>query len=239
MAVHGLASINALPPPKGDDSSDQEVWTLTHAYFANMGGVRLILRERDRDGDAHNHFDRDVPLTCNQLVTAIRMGILERPPDISLEEIKDRSKSDVFTKGLALFQILWLVASLITRAVQKLATTQLEIVTAAFAVCTIVTYFACLPKPQDVETPTYVKEIKRMPDFTQSEAIKLRQPEKLLSYLLSPKRQRLRWYNRIPEDNFELSNSVWHPFGIFLCIVTVSLILNICKAFSVRSKLCA
>jgi hypothetical protein len=64
---------------------------------------------------------------------------IQATPDIS-EEIMDKSKTDYFTKGIAMVQIFWLILSLIGRAVRHLAISPLEILTAAFAVCAIITY---------------------------------------------------------------------------------------------------
>ena len=75
---------------------------------------------------------------------------------LSENEIKDKSKADPFTKLLAILQILWLVVSVIARKVRHFATSQLEIVTLAFAVLAILIYAACWDKPQNVEEATLV-----------------------------------------------------------------------------------
>ncbi|KAI0546990.1 hypothetical protein F4679DRAFT_377088 [Xylaria curta] len=111
-------------------------WTLTHCYFANMGGFRY--------GDQNSSF----PLTPLQLTEI--WG--QEPPPIAKEEIEDRSKSDFFAKIVASLQFLQLAISLIARTNQHLAFSQLETITLAFAVCGIFIYILYLHKPQKVET---------------------------------------------------------------------------------------
>jgi hypothetical protein len=216
MAVTSLADMDeVLHHPKN------KVWTLTHAYFANKGGVRV------KRSDSPLGVFSDTPLTTKQLPAAIRLGALTSVPEISRKEIEDRSKSDKFTKGLALLQSLWLAASLITRAVQNLAVTQLEVVTIAFAVCTIITYGFCWYKPQDVQTPIYIEKFDHEPTDMQAGTLRSLQPFQLGRYLLYPKdltshrRRREHFYDRIPNDNFEWADSIIQPVALILCAATV------------------
>lgn len=155
------------------------------------------------------------------------MDVLTSVPEISKIEIENRSKSDKFTKGLALLQSLWLAASLITRAVQNLAVTQLEVVTIAFAVCTIITYGFCWYKPQDVQTPKYIEKFDNIPTTSQIDTLRSFQPIQLVHYLLHPKdwtisEHERRFSDRIPNDNFEWADSIIQLVGLILCATTVS-----------------
>jgi hypothetical protein len=68
---------------KQGELSDKFIWTLTHSYYANMGGFRLCCKSDGRDtADA---------LTAAEL--ASRWANIEMP-QISEEEIKDKSKAD-------------------------------------------------------------------------------------------------------------------------------------------------
>ncbi|PYH32951.1 uncharacterized protein BO87DRAFT_439015 [Aspergillus neoniger CBS 115656] len=53
----------------------------------------------------------------------------------SVEEINDRSKTDIFMRLLAVGQILWVVVQIISRGVYGLTVTQLEVTVVAFAFC--------------------------------------------------------------------------------------------------------
>ncbi|KAK1751525.1 hypothetical protein QBC47DRAFT_392014 [Echria macrotheca] len=73
-------------------------------------------------------------------------------PDLSENEIMDRSKSDAFTKLFALAQSVWLITQSIARAVNGLAITELELVTVSFVTCAAVMYALWWNKPFDAET---------------------------------------------------------------------------------------
>lgn len=69
------------------------------------------------------------------------------------EEIKDRSKGDALSKGLALFQVLWFITQCIGRQIQHLPITTLEIATIAFAVMNIFIWILWWNKPLSINVP--------------------------------------------------------------------------------------
>ncbi|KXX73619.1 hypothetical protein MMYC01_210144 [Madurella mycetomatis] len=87
-----------------------------------------------------------------QLEYARRVGIITAIPPVTDDEIMDRSKGDWVTKALAILQVTWLWVQLIVRTTQQLTATQLEIMTAAFATCSVITYALYLQKPKDVKS---------------------------------------------------------------------------------------
>ncbi|KAL9065499.1 MAG: hypothetical protein Q9161_008204 [Pseudevernia consocians] len=95
-------------------------------------------------------------LSSIQLLYACQKGIIPGPPELSIADLEDRSKGDIFVKGAAILQISWLVIQIIARASEGLAITLLEVTTLAFAACAITTYILLWHKPQDVMTPTYI-----------------------------------------------------------------------------------
>ena len=109
-------------------------------------------------------------LDANQLALARERGIIDELPCITEDEIDDLSKGDLFLKVLAVFQIVWLCIQLITRLSRKLPATQLEVVTFAFAVTSIVTYGLLLSRPKDVQT---VREVYAVRDPTPVELTQL------------------------------------------------------------------
>jgi hypothetical protein len=125
-----------------EDSESPPPWTLTHCYFANMGGFWY--------DDGQSHF----PVTADQL--AKQWDLIDMP-NISEEDIKDKSKTDYFAKAIAILQISQLVVSLIARRIKQLHFSQLETITLVFAVCGIITYTIYWYKPQNVETPIIIK----------------------------------------------------------------------------------
>lgn len=100
-------------------------------------------------------------LDASQLLTARKLGIISKLPDVTEDEIMDQSKSDVLAKTLAVLQIGWLVIQLITRAVRKLPSSQLEIAALAFGISAIVTNGLLYKKPQDVEATRRILATRR------------------------------------------------------------------------------
>ena len=77
-------------------------------------------------------------------------------PKVTVEEIEDRSKSDGFSKTIALGQTLWFVAQCIARRAQHLDLTLIELLTLSLAVINGVMYFLWWNKPMDVRCPIRV-----------------------------------------------------------------------------------
>ena len=71
-------------------------------------------------------------------------------------EIKDKDKSDWFTKPLVLLQTSWFVMQCIARAIKQLPVTHLEIVTLAYAAMNFAIYVFWWNKPLNVDRPVRV-----------------------------------------------------------------------------------
>lgn len=82
-------------------------------------------------------------------------------PSITKEEIKDRSKGDLVSKTIALFQTTWFAIQCIARAKEHLVVTELELATAAFAVLNILTYVFWWEKPLNVEYAVRVQALTK------------------------------------------------------------------------------
>lgn len=95
-------------------------------------------------------------LNTQQLFLARKFGIIKRLPHVSIEEIDDKNKGDAAVKLLALFEVIWLILQLIIRNVRHLGSTQLEIMSLAFAGSTFVIYILLWYKPQDAMVPMYI-----------------------------------------------------------------------------------
>jgi hypothetical protein len=95
-------------------------------------------------------------LNSQQLFLARKFGIIKCLPRVSMEEIDDKNKGDAVVKLLALFEAAWLILQLIVRQVRHLPSTQLEIMTLAFAGSTFVIYILLWFKPQDTLVPIYI-----------------------------------------------------------------------------------
>ena len=121
-------------------------WTKTHGHFIQMGGFML--------------FDSEGNIAKGVLTPKIFSRLLEEKkidfPKVPVEEIEDRSKSDGFSKTIALGQTLWFVAQCIARRAQHLDLTLVELLTLSLAVLNGVMYFLWWNKPMDVRRPIRV-----------------------------------------------------------------------------------
>jgi hypothetical protein len=74
-------------------------------------------------------------------------------PEISAAYIKDRSKGDALSKIIAILQTTWFIAQCVARGQQRIALTELELVTLALASLNAVTYAIWWRKPLGVQEP--------------------------------------------------------------------------------------
>jgi hypothetical protein len=156
-------------------------WTLTHSYYANMGGFRLGITSHEKFFNDGWYRYPTIAITTRQFSYLRQKGVIHATPAISEEEIRDKAKADFFTNGIAVVQILWLFLSLIARAAKHLATSQLEILTAAFAACAVATYCFAWNKPKDVNTATTI-HILRPLDIAERQEVGGLQPKFLLDF---------------------------------------------------------
>lgn len=76
----------------------------------------------------------------------------------STEEIFDKSKGDIFTKGVAVLQIAYYLLTLLVRVGLHLAISQLELGTTGFTIFAILMYSFALSKPKSVYTSIVLRK---------------------------------------------------------------------------------
>ena len=74
-------------------------------------------------------------------------------PDISVEEIMDKSKADGLAKALLVWQVLWFCINCGSRLAQRLPLSLLEVSTIAHGASTLITYCFWWKKPFNVSEP--------------------------------------------------------------------------------------
>ncbi|KAG1889799.1 uncharacterized protein F5891DRAFT_128893 [Suillus fuscotomentosus] len=145
---------------KSESGLEDFTWTQTHSFFVLMGGFMLYV-----NGKPHRTASRT--LQPDHILTLIRQRCID-VPILTADQIHDRSKGNAISKGLVILQVAWFVMQLITRAIYRLETTQLEVGTLAFAVLNFLTYAAWWDKPLNVQCPhpVYWKSTKSKPIMT-------------------------------------------------------------------------
>lgn len=118
------------------------VWTTTHGFWIAMGGFHQY------SGDTPTVY-----LTPTHVLTLIADGLLIPPSE---EDIKDRSKGDSFSKVIVLIQTLWFMTQCITRYMEHLPITELEIATVAYTIPILGIYICWWSKPLGVSQPIQI-----------------------------------------------------------------------------------
>ncbi|KAG2141440.1 uncharacterized protein EDB93DRAFT_635831 [Suillus bovinus] len=116
-------------------------WTQTHSFFVLMGGFMLHVDEKSYH-----------TLQPDEILELICKGCID-VPTLTANQIHDKSKGNAISKGLIILQVAWFVMQLVTRAIYRLETTQLEVGTLAFAVLNFLTYAVWWDKPLNVQCP--------------------------------------------------------------------------------------
>ncbi|KAG1814684.1 uncharacterized protein BJ212DRAFT_346804 [Suillus subaureus] len=116
-------------------------WTMTHGFFAWMGGFILYCDNKPR-----------ATLTPKELMEFVHKGYVDIP-DITQAEIEGRSKADALSKGIAILQLAWFVLQFNARCIQNLPITLFEIDTLAVVSLTSIACLLWWNKPKDVRCP--------------------------------------------------------------------------------------
>ncbi|KAF9008027.1 hypothetical protein BDQ17DRAFT_1455760 [Cyathus striatus] len=118
----------------------QPGWTIKHAHFLQMGGFQY------RDGHG------TTVLYPDQFHAHLKKGEITFP-NISAEDIADKSKADGLSKIFLVAHVFWFVTQCIARLAQGLALAQLEVTTLAVISCTFMLSIIWWRKPFDIRQP--------------------------------------------------------------------------------------
>lgn len=127
-------------------------WTVTHGHFLQMGGF-MLYKAGEKKGVLS--YDRFKMLLHNKKIEF---------PQVTREEIEDRSKSDGLCKALVIGQTSWFILQCIARRINHLPITELELATLAFAALNGCMYFCWWDKPFDVRIPIPVQLLPEEPE---------------------------------------------------------------------------
>lgn len=130
-------------------------WSAVHGFYADAGGFIL-----------HTPDMPPFPINTTALHYLIERKYLDHPT-IKKEDILDRSKSDLFARAIGIIQTSWIIVQIAARLNQSLDVSPLELVTVAFSICTIASFYFWMEKPLDIErhshltTPIPISKILR------------------------------------------------------------------------------
>ncbi|KAK3619489.1 hypothetical protein LTR56_023990 [Elasticomyces elasticus] len=125
-------------------------WTIVHSHFALMGGFAIDLAAFDENIVPGKPERLRLTVDGVKLLANVDSTLL---PDISREAIQDKSKASPLAKTIVCLQALWFCVQCITRLVQGLSISLLELNTFAHALCAFVIYGLWWSKPLNVEEP--------------------------------------------------------------------------------------
>lgn len=134
------SNLGANPRPNSKTRPGQRLhpWTAAHSYLAVMGG--LIFDNTADPSQCPLPENRDsVTITGKGLLLLAELAP-ELIPDISVEVIRDKSKTSGLAKLIACVQATWFCLQVATRLAQRLPVTLLEMNTFAHAFCTLIIF---------------------------------------------------------------------------------------------------
>ena len=120
---------------------------MAHGHLG-MGGITTV-------GPAFEDSDSENPE--GQVLTPERytrlMSGAQGITKVTFSDIKDRSKGDLLSKGIAILQTTWFILQCVARREQELALTELKLVTLALASLNATTYVFWWHKTRGVQEP--------------------------------------------------------------------------------------
>jgi hypothetical protein len=139
-----------MSDPEQQTVSRRHQWTMTHGFWAAMGGIAIDTTTADCFS-SHR---------CTLTAKGVSFLLKHNPdslPDIAEDDVKDKSKGSSFSKFVACIQTAWFCLSCIARISDRLPLSMLELNTFAHALCTVVVYILWWKKPLDIEQPLLIR----------------------------------------------------------------------------------
>ena len=145
----------AAAPSDGTTKSRMNPWTMIHSHYAVMGGFVFDTDATKRPPFLPDHHTR-VALTSQGLLE-LAQHAPHLIPDISVSQIRDKSKASSLAKTFVILQASWFITQFIYRVVQGLTVSLLELNTFAHTLFALLAYYFWWHKPLDVAEPTLIE----------------------------------------------------------------------------------
>ncbi|KAF9637973.1 putative major facilitator superfamily [Lasiodiplodia theobromae] len=135
------------------NDDDKPVWTMTHSFYAVMGGFTYTLRDGSRVylPDDRNREQLTLRHEALRFVAKYEPSLI---PKLTVNAIRDKSKASAFVKIITLFQAIWFSLQCVVRMEQGLSISLLELTTFAHCICGLLVGAFWLQKPLSVQEPS-------------------------------------------------------------------------------------
>ena len=157
---HHGAKLESGPAATVSPRIERPKWTIVHGFYAVMGGFSI-----DVEGASTSPFLPNDRTRAALTPEGIRFLLQHEPdflPSITEEDILDKSKADWLKKILVCVQASWFGVNCITRLVQNLPISLLELNAFGHAACALLIYWMWWNKPLDVDEPTLISGRERL-----------------------------------------------------------------------------
>jgi hypothetical protein len=153
-AQQAVQAVQAEEELKAEGTTEDTIQTLAPRRLGIEDFPVLIQSTRETRPTELLQYDIIGHLPATRLLQLRERNFLKVIPNLSEDEINDKSKSDIFTKFIAAGQVLWISVEIIARVARGLSISQLELATSGFSACAVIIYILNLKKPQGEQTPT-------------------------------------------------------------------------------------
>lgn len=141
--------------PTAPNNEREHCWTLTHSFYAVMNGFVYDTRYNYYDSPPYTGT-RDIKPDDIPGRIALPPNDTERIPDVSVDDIEDRSKAGIPAKLFLICQLFVFLVNCCARWNQSLPLSLLEITTIAHALCSIIAMVLWWYKPHSVGGATII-----------------------------------------------------------------------------------
>ncbi|KAJ8080757.1 hypothetical protein PM082_017591 [Marasmius tenuissimus] len=206
-------------------------WTITHAFFALMGGFALYDSEGnflfhlwdqrfcERSKDGHDGYDAQLrkledlhPHGHGQSKSPLEYCVANGLIIMTEEEIENLGHIDLLAKTIAITQTLHFITNCVARGVNGLAITELEFLTLGFAALNLVSYSFWWHKPSRVRFPVRIM-VRHKPLSPQRSSNSQNQDEEANSRSLGTGIPSMSSNARAPGILGAFSDRIWGDYG--------------------------
>jgi hypothetical protein len=140
-------------PETPETQRQRHPWTRTHSFYALMGGFAIDTRKCKQNFLSHNRNRMILNPDAFKHLIQFEPDLL---PDLSLEEIQDKSKASNIAKTIVCCQAIWFSAQCCARWYADVGFSLLELNTLAHCICALLIFMLWWKKPLDVDSPTLI-----------------------------------------------------------------------------------